>query len=450
MSLIIPELIHELNSFPWYLGHICASWRAVFVTMPLHFWNKLDIKLDFLHSLSSYEPTFRPFRRKNRYELMLHALRFFLDRTSRHPFSFQLERQFHHAGEEDYIGPMLEMLVAESMRLEDVLIRYQREHVPILYRARNHLSLLRSVQLVRSGYDIDGQHSLGHNLLEGASCLRSVSIADLLIYCRDCQDLWTPLRVRKIGRLHRGEQLLSVLSQANQLEKLAIYQSFSGFDLDPSIKLLTFESLEVLAVTDLGLLSIFYAPCLEELYINDWDDKDENIDECTVHNAITSFLLGSSCSLKCFGMAGCRVVSLSIILRHTPDLVHLTLDNYMRRIQRSLEDLIFHRQRRDKLPAVRHLQSLTLLNCALEVIEMELCTLLVSRARRIIDESGDVLVEKLRRLSIVMPDESPRYRERAEVGRLRRQCQDLGVQFTIDEAAKMPWRHRDNIRILDW
>ncbi|KIL59779.1 hypothetical protein M378DRAFT_972219 [Amanita muscaria Koide BX008] len=122
----------------------------------------------------------------------------------------------------------------------------------------------------------------------------------------------------------------------------------------------------------------------------------------------------------------------------------------MRRIQRSLEDLIFHRQRRDKLPDVRHLQSLTLLDCALDDIEMELCTLLVSRARRIIDESEDVLVEKLRRLSIVMPDESPRYHERAEVGRLRRQCQDLGFQFTTDEAAKMPWRHRDNIRILDW
>ncbi|KAM6490580.1 hypothetical protein JOM56_013923 [Amanita muscaria] len=428
-----PLHLHELNSFPWYLGHVCASWRAVFMTMPLHFWNKLDITLDFMDNL--YDD---PLRRKNRYELMLHVLRFFLDRTNRHPFSFQLERRFQCLeGEEDYIGSVLEMLVAESTRWEDVFIRYQQSHVPILYRARNRLPLLRSVQLLRSRFD--GEQSLGYDLLEGASCLRSVSIADLCEWQMD----WTQLRVLKIGQFHQGERLLSVLSQAKQLEKLAIYQSFSGFDLEPSTTLLSFESLRVLTVTEVGLLSIFYAPCLEELYINGWDD------EGTVDNAIASFLLGSSCHLKRFGMEGCSAASLSIILRHTPDLIHLNLDNGTG-IVRSFDDLIFHRQR-DKLPAARYLQSLTLLDPGLSDPElMELCTLLGSRARRITDDAGDVLVDKLRRLSIVMLDRSAQYCERGVVERLRRQCQGQEVQFTIDEAANMPWPRHDNTRILDW
>ncbi|KAM6495210.1 hypothetical protein JOM56_009833 [Amanita muscaria] len=218
------------------------------------------------------------------------------------------------------------------------------------------------------------------HLASGVSGLR---IADLCEWRVD----WTQLRVLKIGQFHQGERLLSVLSQAKQLEKLAIYQALydTGFNLDPSTKLPSFESLKVLTVMDVGLLSIFYAPCLEELYINGWNDED------TVHNVITSLLLGSSCSLKRFGITGCSAASLFIILRHTPHLTHLNLNNRMH-ILKSLEDLVFHPQHRDKLPAVRHLQSLTFLDSGLSDSELEgLCTLLASRARRIIDDAGMLL-----------------------------------------------------------
>ncbi|KAM6495211.1 hypothetical protein JOM56_009834 [Amanita muscaria] len=301
MSLMIPELIHEifqhlstplrlneLNSFPWHLGHVCATWRTVFMTMPLHFWNKIDIKFDFL---DEDDLCHDPSRRKHRYEVMLHVLRFFLDRTNRHPFSFQLEGRPQYAtAEEAYVSRILKMLVAESTRWEDVMIRYEPSHVRILYRARNRLPLLRSVQLLRLNFD-DERHDLLE--LEETSCLRSVNISDL----RDWKTDWTRLRVLKIGQFYQGERLLSVLSQAKQLEKLAIYQSFANFTLDPSIKPLTFESLKVLTVMDFKLFSIFYAPCLEELYINDWDDEDEKIDESPVHDAITSFLLAASNAL---------------------------------------------------------------------------------------------------------------------------------------------------------
>ncbi|KIL55039.1 hypothetical protein M378DRAFT_18293 [Amanita muscaria Koide BX008] len=295
VDMMIPELIHkifqnfstplhlhDLNSFPWYLGHVCALWRAVFMTMHLQFWNKLDIKLDFIDNLCDY-----PFKKISRYELMRYVLKFFLNRTNR-PFSFQLRPQYA-LGEEDYVSPMLEMLVAESTRWEDVSISWdQRSHVPILYRARNRLPLLRSLQLFKPSltFKFNDELPLGHDLLEGASCLRNVRIADLCEWRVD----WTQLRVLKIGQFHQGERLLSVLSQAKQLEKLAIYQALydTGFNLDLSTKLLSFESLKVLTVMDVGLLSIFYAPCLEELYIDGWNDEDS-----TVHNVITSL----QCSL---------------------------------------------------------------------------------------------------------------------------------------------------------
>ncbi|KIL58340.1 hypothetical protein M378DRAFT_170685 [Amanita muscaria Koide BX008] len=42
-GLTLPVIDPKL--FPWYLGHICSSWRAVFKSSP-RFWSALVIDLD--------------------------------------------------------------------------------------------------------------------------------------------------------------------------------------------------------------------------------------------------------------------------------------------------------------------------------------------------------------------------------------------------------------------
>ena len=404
------------------------------MSMTLHFWNKLDIDLDVMANYGddSMALTFR-------YEVMLSALRFFLNRTKEHPFSFQLHRRFRHLeGEEQYIDSILGMLVAQSMWWEDAFIRFRASQMSILYCAKNRLPLLRSVQLLGSiSY---GEIHQFHDLLDNTPRLTRVNLTHLSDWRVD----WSRLLVLKVGVFDDHKHLLSVLCQTKQLEKLAIYSSLSKFDLDPKDAPLLLPWLRVLTLIDVGFLSALQAPSLEGLYINGWDDAE------TVDAAITSFLFRSSCQLKRFGMAGCVAASLHGILQQTPDLVHLSLDNDADMVK-SFGELSFHRQRRGASLLAPHLQSLTVVDPGLFDLElMELSTLLASRANQVLDNSGHILIQKLQNLTVITLQQPTQYLKRAAVERLRQQCQTKGVSFDVKLATTMPWPRHDNTRIIDW
>jgi hypothetical protein len=94
-----PELIYEILTwclsgvtlstddprlFPWYLGHVCRSWRSVFVSSP-RFWDRF--------SLLSYRiDTGRSITRIQR---ALALVELCIERTKDHPFSFYLCDTFH-------------------------------------------------------------------------------------------------------------------------------------------------------------------------------------------------------------------------------------------------------------------------------------------------------------------------------------------------------------------
>ena len=84
-----PELIYEIltyclsgvtlrtdapRSFPWYLGHICQSWRSVFVSSP-RFWD---------HFSFEFLPT-----GNIRHQRALALLELCIERTKNRPFSFK-------------------------------------------------------------------------------------------------------------------------------------------------------------------------------------------------------------------------------------------------------------------------------------------------------------------------------------------------------------------------
>ena len=111
-----PELIYEIltyclsgvtlrtdapRSFPWYLGHICQSWRSVFVSSPC-FWDRFSFETHSMEEISLLQRT-------------LALVELCIERTKDRPFSFD----FRVSRIYDDIVPsplLLETLVAHADR----------------------------------------------------------------------------------------------------------------------------------------------------------------------------------------------------------------------------------------------------------------------------------------------------------------------------------------------
>ena len=424
-----PMYLHNPNRFPWYLGQICASWRAIFNSMSSYFWHKLDINVNEFHHVSKLYI---------RYDLML---RHFLDRTGGQPFSFWLKARYYCLDDGDeLIAHLLELLVAESPRWREAYFNTLRaSYLSILYRAKHRLPLLNNLQL--DLHTREGEPAYTYDLFEDAPHLKCVDLGQLA----DWRVNWASLTVLKIGEFFRSDKkLFSVLGQAERLEKLAIYQSLDEtLVLNQMISLLSFPNLKVLTIIGFRLLSVLHTPSLEELYIEDFDELS------MPHIIVISFINRSSCRLRRLGMGGCSAASLTDILQYTPDLVHLNLDNSDDMVM-SFGHLTFHRQR-DKTPPARHLRSLTVMDAGLSDMEiMELAALIASRTKRAKASSGVITVERLQRLSIIALDAPVRYNKRAVVESLRKQCAEQGVEFSVHLKSDMSWPYHDETSIRDW
>ncbi|KAK2463947.1 hypothetical protein APHAL10511_003998 [Amanita phalloides] len=432
-----PVRLHMPQTFPWYLGHICASWRTIFKSMASQFWSRVDIDLHIMNEFHN-----DPESLYARYAVMLRMLQYFLNHTRGQPFSFQLKTRFHCLDRESKcIDRLLDMLVEHSPCWQDVYIMFSesRSHLPILYKAKGHLPLLHSLQLIKGTYDNEPDHI--YDFFENAPRLKWLYLGNLSCWRIN----WSSLTILKIGEFINDEILLSILAQTQHLEKLAIYQSLDeASSLDQMTGLLNFPYLEVLTVIGFKLLSVIEAPILEELYIEDFDEMN------MPHTIVTSFLIRSSCSLKRLGMAGCSAASLTDILRCAPNLVHLNLDNNNDLVM-SFGQLTFYRQRRDKMPPACHLRSITIMDPGLSDIEiMELSSLLASRIKDTKDDSGIILVHRLQKLSIITLDPLAQYKKRTAVESMRQQCVGHGVDFVIQQILEISWPHHDNTSILDW
>ena len=137
-----PMRVHKLNGFPWHLGQISASWRSIFHSMTSNFWNRLDIDLSVMDKYRDPELV------DHHYDVMLLALRNFLDHTRGRPFSFQFKTRRPYMAEEDKrIIRLFELLVAELIRWREINIRVESFLLPILYEAKHHMPLLSSAHI---------------------------------------------------------------------------------------------------------------------------------------------------------------------------------------------------------------------------------------------------------------------------------------------------------------
>jgi hypothetical protein len=365
---------------------------------------------------------------------MLLVLRHFLDRTRGQPFSFRLKVRYFRRGEDERAPYLLELLVAESPRWQETYFETLSTYrlSGILCRVKHRLPLLNTLKL---GLDTpDGDM---HDIFEDAPHLKCVDLGH-----GRWRVNWASLTILKTGEYFgSNDKLLSILGQAERLEKLAIYQSFDGGSaLDQMTSLLSFPNLKVLIIVGFGLLSVLHTPSLEELYIDYFNELRMS------HTIVISFLNRSSCRLWRLGLAECSAASLTDILQYTPDLVHLNLESSGDLVM-FFGHLTFHRQQ-DKAPPARHLRSLEIMDTVLSEMEIiELAALLASRSKVVKASSGVTIVERLQRLSILGPGALGGYK-RAVVESLGKQCAEQGVEFTVQP--KSAWPYHDNISVRDW
>ncbi len=428
-----PVRLHKLNDFPWYLGQICASWRLIFHSMTTSFWNQLDIDLS---TMDKYRD---PELMHHHYDIMLLALRYFLDHTRGRPFSFQFKtRQRCMAEEDEWIIRLFELLVAESIRWREINIRVNSFLLPILYGAKHHMPLLSSAQLVQVPYPTNLQYI--HDLFEDVPHLTCLELSPPF---SDWRVNWASLRVLKLASSHQYDrQLLSVLGQAKCLEKLAVY---AWLDLDGITRLINLPNLKVLSASSVSieLLPLLQTPSLQELYIQGFVWLGSR-------DGVISFLTRHSCQLKCLGVVECSADFLTDILRCIPDLLHLKLDNGKDMVK-SFNQLAFHH---GNASLACHLRSLMVIDRGFSFMEiMELSVLLTSRTERVETSSGVALVEKLQKLMIITSSKGGlvQYNKRSAVQTLRQECAEHGVEFTVQHTSDMPgFKYYDNTSILDW
>ena len=118
----------QAAEFPWYLGHICSPWRAVFLSMRQEFWGKFML----------YPPTSRSLKFKARRCAAL--VKLFIECARGQPFSFDI-----HQDTQSRI--ILKKFMKESSCWLDASFSIAKSEISSLLKIKNRLPHLRSPHL---------------------------------------------------------------------------------------------------------------------------------------------------------------------------------------------------------------------------------------------------------------------------------------------------------------
>ncbi|KAF8631105.1 hypothetical protein AX17_005150 [Amanita inopinata Kibby_2008] len=414
--------VHVPKRFPWYLGHVCSSWRAVFSSMTTQFWSRIIIDRYRLGEWLHESPQC--------YERILDLMDFFLERNPDQPFSFKfLLHRYYRQEESFHVRRILDTLIQQSARWQDVFIILHESEIPTLYRVKDRLPLLRSLKLCIADDEEDEEFRTVPepytDVFKGAPLLRRVMLGSISTWSFD----WHSLTVLELNSADHwdSDNLLAVLSQTTNLETLAVHQPFqgripssSGRRRTPPIML---PCLKLLTIIGCGLLAILETPRLEQLSIDSAEASQ------SFHRIIRSFFHRSACRIQFLSMEDCEAEELRAILPYVPEVRHLHLQS-----RYNIGDAFKHLTVTGGMPPACHLQSLTVIAVP-QLTERDiadLSTMIASRASQgpaVMDTAvpGNVAVAKLRHLSIYMWGEGVPN----ELETLRRQCEELGVRFAV-------------------
>ena len=310
-ATLCPELIYEIlndclsgatlstdapGSFPWYLGHICQSWRSVFVSSP-RFWDHFSFQ----------------FRRQTETSLLQRVqalVELCIERTKDRPFSFKFIQVTMYANIVQ-LSPILDTLVAHADRWHAACLRANGDALEkSLTKAKGRFGRLHSLQIDHWGYTTRGRRTPPpSDVFQDAPNLTRVW-AD-----NHYQLPWSTLAVLHADASYR---FLENLDKMMCLEELVI----SGFDFRHNVantSPIELPSLRMLSVDHFPPGLHIKTPVLERLYLGG-----------ALHagspTAIT--LLLGVCNLKTLSSFYVTNVHNAQIIECTPQLDHLILSCY--------------------------------------------------------------------------------------------------------------------------
>ena len=262
-ATLYPELIYEILtyclsgvtlstcapwSFPWYLGHICQSWRSVFISSP-RFWDHF--------SFGSHR-----LEKTNLLQRALALVELCIERTKEHPFSFKFMDAPH--AEVSFSFQILETLVAHADRWRAACLRGHEDYInESLTKAKGRLGQLNSLQIShfwRSSSSNDANPRTPSDVFQDAPNLTRV-------WARDYYQLpWSTLVVLHVDEPHSASRFFENLDKMTCLEELVI----SGFHVHHNVantSPIELPSLQKLSVNNFPPGLHIKTPALERLYL---------------------------------------------------------------------------------------------------------------------------------------------------------------------------------------
>ncbi|KAF8349282.1 hypothetical protein F5887DRAFT_486189 [Amanita rubescens] len=313
--MLCPELIYEIltycfsgatlsvcspRTFPWYLGHICRSWRSVFISSP-RFWDRFSF--EWMRRAIASAPTF---------ERALALVQLCIERTKDCTFSFHFKANMYimEARQSLYAIRILETLVAHANRWRAAYFITDRDRLQeSLTKAKGHFGQLRTLQIC---------------IVFGVSChdhIASDLFKDAPNLTRVCATGYHRLRWSSVTVLHfeyesdSAHRFFAGFEQMTSLEELVI--KVLSFCHDLANVPVELPSLKTIAVDLCFPLSLIKAPSLERLYLTD-SPLDDDI------QPIKTFLRGVN-HLNTLSLDVVHSVDCATIIDCAPEPDHLII-----------------------------------------------------------------------------------------------------------------------------
>ena len=285
-STLCPELMYEIftyclsgnplhtcfpSLFPWYLGHICRSWRSVFISSP-HFWDRFTFEasvteafetndyLDSPHPIDGYLESFHAI--DSRLKRALTIVELCLKRTKDQPFSFRFSAQSYDDVATSYMYRAMKSIAAHADRWSVAYVEVKGFGgvEQLLLKAKHRFGQLHTLQIsipLGTSYHLD--------LFEDTPNLTRV-------YTTDYYRLrWSNLTVLHIEISSRTPvRLFTVFDKMTCLKELIIQglplQQGALPVLETPVEI---PSLKILYVNHYYPLPLIRAPSLEILHLGD-------------------------------------------------------------------------------------------------------------------------------------------------------------------------------------
>ena len=404
------------KEFPWFLGHVCSRWRALFLAMTTKFWQSISI--DYRNRWPS-DP--------RQINCILEITRFFVTRNQEEMISFNYllskDDRAHGLQSVADLRRVLEVLVEESTRWESVSIETASLDLPTLQRVKNRLPSLRSLRLSIPA----NLSSISSEIFENTPSLQQVALVGHFHWKLN----WSSLTTLELSQAHFGRNELSILSQVLNVETLTIQHlaaspvTGGNAPIPQTIRLPRLKRFSLQGRAQ--FLAILEAPMLDELKLDFHIHRDLP--------SVASFLSRSSCTIQRLALKTVARSVFAEVLRRTPEIEHLELGRQ--------SDSIPYLEALDASPRnssgggeeklAPHLKSLTIAgpayrNSSWPLSPQELDKLMkLVKSRSGLEGGAGGHVERLETLTVLLPVYAQA--KPHSLAELETLCSDVGVSF---------------------